>query len=159
MLFNTNCFNLLLSWSYELPSSKGMQHKSSILYTIALWSAQAFQQMNCVTCSQQFCFSRTVYQAVLPRGAVFIISGTEYWPVLVLPSSEKMERWEVYSESVSVYFRQEPILYIHTDKTQYLFTDKQTLVTVQLSVHGKSGMFRNSFLCSSVNVDKYFTKF
>lgn len=58
--------------------------------------------MNCVTCSQQYCFSTAGYQAVLPGGTVFIISGAEGQLAAVGAScSKKMWRWEVYPESVT----------------------------------------------------------
>lgn len=38
-LVTTSCSNVLPSCSYELPSSKGIQHNSFMLFTIALWSA------------------------------------------------------------------------------------------------------------------------
>lgn len=78
-----------IPWSYELLSSKRMQYKSSILFPLKP-SDQLFQQMNCVTFSQQYFFLGTAgYQAALPRGADFIIPGTEDLLTSVGASSSK----------------------------------------------------------------------
>ena len=56
----------------ELLSSKGMQYKSSILFTIALWPALSADELCDIQTAVLFWC-----QAVLPRVADFIIPGTE----------------------------------------------------------------------------------
>lgn len=104
------------------------------------------QQMNCLTSSQQYCFGTAGY---LPRGAVFIFPGPEGWSARVgVCSSKKMERWEVYPESLSTVYA----LFISGESNKSrparLSCTASLLTSLwPLSVHGKSGKFISNCFC------------
>lgn len=94
--------------------------------------------MNCVTCSQQYCFCTAGHQTVL-RGTAFIIPGSESRLAVCVRENEngkftqKMCLWLMHCLSRARVTKPSMQAY----KPQYFFVDKY-LATVQLSVHEKS---------------------
>lgn len=110
----TGCSSVLLPRSFELPSSKWIQH-SFILFMIAL-VVSSFSGWTVWHAADSIVLGTAGYQTVLLRGTVFIVPGTESrmvmcWPALRKSKDEKMCSFQAGATKPSM----------HTYKSQYFF--------------------------------------